>query len=217
MQDNIKKGTNALDLFPDVFGSEEPETPDFEIIQDPERARERSVVLPEAEITRVQPPRPPDVGWLPNGLQDDDGEASSLGRSALLLISGSGKRALVASKLLEFGFEITEVSSGEDAIEEVKGADYSLVVCDIEDAVPEFHEYLSWLPMAKRRTMYYTLIGTSLHTLYALEAISYSANMVVNDRDIHHLAKILTKGFTDYEKTYGPYLEELHINSPHLS
>lgn len=53
------------------------------------------------------------------------------------------------------------------------------------------------------------LIGPKFRTLYNLEALSNSANLVVNDRDIKNLSLILRKGFYDYEELFGPFLEAL--------
>ncbi|MGI9571055.1 MAG: hypothetical protein ACR2PH_15275, partial [Desulfobulbia bacterium] len=48
-----------------------------------------------------------------------------------------------------------------------------------------------------------------LRTLYDLEALSMSANAVVNSKDIKYINLILKKVYQDYNALYGPYLEVL--------
>ena len=62
----------------------------------------------------------------------------------------------------------------------------------------------------KRRNLYYAIIGPKLKTLYDLEALCLSANLVVNSKDVQYLDKILEKGFKDYETLYRPFIEILH-------
>jgi len=53
------------------------------------------------------------------------------------------------------------------------------------------------------------IVGPSLRTLYDLEALSLSANAVVNSKDIKYINLILRKVYQDYDALYGPYLEVL--------
>jgi len=55
------------------------------------------------------------------------------------------------------------------------------------------------------------LIGKGFSTLYDLEALSYSANVVVNDSEIEHIDIILKKGMQDYLELFGPYIESLRV------
>ena len=65
------------------------------------------------------------------------------------------------------------------------------------------------MPMNIRRSMYYILVGIQFSTLYDLEALSYSANIVVNDKEIEHIDIILRKGMQDYMELFGSYAETL--------
>ena len=60
--------------------------------------------------------------------------------------------------------------------------------------------------MAKRRHIFYILVGPGFHTLYDLEALARSANVVVNDGDVGHLPTIFRKGRADQEKLFSPYV-----------
>ena len=225
MKENIKSGSSALDLFPDLFAKKaetkaEPVDAPIEFEQTPEQkdkpVQTRSTT--SADSGSLAPPEPPDTTWLPEGVrkqEDDLGEAT---RRGLIFITSDGKRALVKPKVEALGFLTHEVFSADEAITEYDRLTYSLVICDVEDAMPTFHEYMKWQPMVRRRLTFYTLVGKRLYTLYDLQALSLSANMVVSDRHLHYLEKILTKGFADYEKLFNPLLEELQVNfQPQLS
>jgi hypothetical protein len=65
------------------------------------------------------------------------------------------------------------------------------------------------MPMQKRRSIYYTLIGPEFHTLYNLEALHGSANLVINDNELPDLPIILKKSFREYDELFGPFLAAL--------
>ena len=46
-------------------------------------------------------------------------------------------------------------------------------------------------------------------THYDLEALAFSANLVINDREMPHLEPVLRKGLQDYEKLFRPLLDAL--------
>ena len=71
------------------------------------------------------------------------------------------------------------------------------------------HGYLTGLPTSKRRTLFYILAGPDLRTLYDLEALSLSANLVINDENINQLQAILRKSFREYEELFGPLIEAM--------
>ena len=55
--------------------------------------------------------------------------------------------------------------------------------------------------------MFFILAGPDFRTLYNLEALSLSVNLVVNDADIERLKPILKKSFRDHEELFGPLIE----------
>ncbi len=61
--------------------------------------------------------------------------------------------------------------------------------------------------MARRRAIYYIIMGPEFHTLYDLEALANNANLVVNDKEAAYLEIIFKKGRQDYDDLFGPYLE----------
>ena len=92
---------------------------------------------------------------------------------------------------------------------------YAVVVLhsEFEGGMPleesRIHSYLARLSMARRRRIHYILVGPEFRTLYNLEALSWSANLVVNDGDIDQFAGIFKKSSRDYTDLFGPLLESL--------
>ena len=72
-----------------------------------------------------------------------------------------------------------------------------------------FHRQMCTLNMSKRRFIFYILIGREFKTLYNLQALVYSANLVVNDQEIPKFDIILRKAIPEYEELFGPIMEEL--------
>ena len=65
--------------------------------------------------------------------------------------------------------------------------------------------------MSRRRYIFYVLIGEQFKTLYDLQALSCSANLVVNDAEIPYIGIVLKKAIPEYEALFGPLMEELRI------
>jgi hypothetical protein len=63
--------------------------------------------------------------------------------------------------------------------------------------------------MNRRRNIHYTLIGPDFQTLYDLEALSNSANLVVNDSEMDHFGLILKKSLHESQKLFGPLAEAM--------
>ncbi len=51
------------------------------------------------------------------------------------------------------------------------------------------------------------MIGSRFHTLYDLEALCESVNVVVNTADTRFLNIIIHKGLKDYEKLFGSFIK----------
>ena len=73
-----------------------------------------------------------------------------------------------------------------------------------------FHRYMRNMAMQKRRFIFYILIGPEFFTLYDLEALANSANLVVNDREIPQLLIILRKSIPQYEELFGTLMAEIN-------
>ncbi len=63
--------------------------------------------------------------------------------------------------------------------------------------------------MSRRREIFYTLIGPNFHTLYDLQALALSCNLVLNENDLPYLETVLRKAIPDFEHLFAPLLEAL--------
>ena len=65
--------------------------------------------------------------------------------------------------------------------------------------------------MSRRRYIFYVLIGEQFETLYDLQALANSVNLVVNDTDVPFIGTVLKKAIPEFETLFGPLMEELHV------
>lgn len=169
-----------------------------------EEEREKSSQTPE-----VQPPSPPDLNWLKQENITAHQDIEDIPR-ALILIREENISNIVETLLEKMGYQIEKPENSTEAIDTMQAADFGLIVLhtgfDGSLASSAFHDYMEWLEMRRRRNIFYTLIGPELTTLYNIEALTYSANLVVNDKDIGEIGVIIKKGLHDYEALFGPYL-----------
>jgi len=159
-----------------------------------------------------EPPRYPDISWLASGMYEQAEEISDVPKAMLLIPEGPVREhAVKAFTDLEYQVELPESSA--DAIQQMRFVDFSAVVLHAEFDPPlvksAFHRHMISLPMAKRRAIYYLLIGPKFHTLYDLEALTLSANAVANDTEAEHLDIILKKSFQDQKELFGPFMDIL--------
>lgn len=182
-------GKNAFDIFPDL------------LVKKQQREHGRLIT----------PPPPPDISWLYQDGHDDSADKFENAPSSIVLFSQEDIRILVENTVQKMGFRVDKVASETDALLKIQSFDYPLIINNITLDGNEIHDHICHMPSAKRRMIYYVLVGSHLHTMYNLEALTMSANMVVNDEDLKYLWGILKKGFNDYENLFGPLIEALRM------
>ncbi len=106
-------------------------------------------------------------------------------------------------------YEIWTIKSLPQAVS--RAAQCQIIIVDTEiigsPAQSPLHQKIINLPMAVRRYIYYAIIGPEFHTLYDLEALALSANLVINRRDLSSLKTIITKGLRGNEGLFGPLIQ----------
>jgi len=202
----------AEDLFPELF-SKNPAA-----LKQDNKAGQQAVQVERRRARGTAGsgvlPQPPDVSWLAGGLKRQTDADDGPWRQGLVLVSDERRRESVLATLNALAFTAVVAADVHGGIAAVQNRSCSLVIADMGDAMPRFHRRMVQLPMAVRRMVLYVLIGPQLRTMYGLEALSLSVNLVVNDRDLVHLDKILRKGFKDYDSLYRPLLEETRSGFP---
>jgi len=163
----------------------------------------------------VQPPPPPDLAWLKDGFFEDKEVVEDVPLS-LILMPDTPEKEIVIKAAETFGYQVEAATSAEDAVEKMQFVTYSSVFLHskyepggIESGI--FHRYMRSMKMARRRFIFYVLIGQEFKTLYDLQALAHSANLVVNGMEVSFMGTILRKAIPEYEVLFGPLMEELHI------
>jgi len=205
---------DAFDLFPNLMDQFHRPTP--------EKARKGEEApagktarqdLPPSGRPLPAPPKPPDISWLKEGKFEEKTQRLDV-PTALILVPEGESQAKIIQSCQELGYQIETADSPDDALKKMQFFDFASVVLHtgFENgplAAGKVHNYIKWLPMAKRRNMYYVLVGPQFNTLYDLEALSLSANLVVNEQHVQYLNVILQKGLQDHDQLFGPLLEIL--------
>lgn len=159
------------------------------------------------------PPKPPDIDWLTQGVFEEKESIKDIPK-ILILINAGETRDKVVGAMVESFFQPIAVDTVAEAMEQLRVMQFDAVILHSKfDNSPfitsEFHDFMKKMPMTRRRYIFYALLGPEFNTLYTLEAVSNSANMVVNERDVEHMKNIYKRGKTGYDELFGPYISAL--------
>ena len=184
--------------------------------QAPEKAAAKKAPEKTAdqESSEIKPPPPPPLDFLEEkqgGILEDQVRDVPM---ALVLHGDEGVRHQLAAAMEALGYQVMTLTSSQEAIDQVGSVSFASIVfhadfegVPLEDAV--FHKFMRDMPMSKRRMIFYILVGPQFTTLYDIQALANSANLVVADKDIKNFQLILHKSIPYYEQLFGPLLEEL--------
>lgn len=162
--------------------------------------------------TVVVPPAYPDISWLAQSIYSDQEFVTDVPK-ALVLMEDCEGRSAVAKAFADRGYQLEFPESGNDALVQMRfGSFQAVVLHDMFDGVladSAFHRQMEEMPMDRRRSILYVLIGKKFHTLYRLEALSHSANIVVSEDEAIHFDIILQKGLQETQELFDPYAEAI--------
>jgi len=169
--------------------------------------------LKGARKVDVPPPPPPDLGWLASG-QAQEKEVMEDTPMVLILMNKGPGLTTVREAYEDEGYLPQFSDSLEDANDRMQFTPFSAVALHSRyeaDSLESnsFHIYMRKMGMARRRNIHYTLIGPEFQTLYDLQALSCSANLVVNDNEINNFRIILRKSLHESQKLFGPLAESM--------
>lgn len=164
---------------------------------------------------KVRPPAPPDISWLKEGIFEETEVVEEVPRALVLMRDNDGRSAVVRD-LEKLSYRVEVAETPDEGMGKMQFVNYATVIlhCQFEDKdldASVFHQFMKTMNMAKRRYIFYVLVGENLQTLYDLQALAYSANLVVNDADVSHFSLLLRKSIPEYETLFGPLMEELRI------
>jgi len=163
----------------------------------------------------LAPPPSPDISWLKDGVFDDQETVEDIPKALVLMPDIESKTAVVTS-VGKFGYQVEQAATAEEAVNKMRFINYSAVFLHsrYESGAVEsglFHAYMRSMEMSRRRYIFYVLIGPEFKTLYDLEALTCSANIVVNDTEIPYIGTVLKKAIPEYELLFGPIMEEMRV------
>jgi len=168
---------------------------------------------PRENKAKINPPPAPDIGWLSSGKEEKKEVIEDTPMFLVLMAKGAGLTAIMDA-LDDEGFLPVQVDSVDDALDKMQFANYAGVILHVpfEKSTLDsnkLHIFMKKMGMFRRRNIFYVLIGPEFKTLYDLDALSNSANLVVNDNDVAHFQLILKKSLYDNQKLYGPLADAL--------
>lgn len=169
----------------------------------------------KALVGKVKPPAPPETEWLTDGSFEEKEVVEDIPR-ALVLMPESSNRAMVVKAATDFGYRVEQTQTQEEAIEKMRFVNYAAVFLqdqfDSEGIeTGKFHQFMRMMNMSRRRYIFYVLLGEQFQTLYDLQALAHSANLVVNDNEIPFIGTVLKKAIPEFETLFGPLMEELQV------
>lgn len=162
----------------------------------------------------ITPPPPPNLDWLKAGQLEEEEKVADV-PMALVLHPDPEAMEKVKDAMESVGYRVLTANSVEEAIEQMRFFSFACVVfhADFEPgglAVSTFHNYMREMAMERRRYIFYILFGPQFNSLYDLEALANSANLVVSEQDLKFFDIILRKAIPAYEELFAPILEELN-------
>ncbi len=130
-------------------------------------------------------------------------------------MDSSSERDLIVDAIENIGYQPAFAESAEEAIEKMQFVQYAGVILHSKFGGrglfdSPFHNFIRTMDMSKRRYIFYVLIGPEFKTLYDLQALAYSANLVVNVQEIDKFTTIIRKAIPQYEELFGPIMEEIN-------
>jgi hypothetical protein len=166
-----------------------------------------------AKKVNIPPPPPPDLSWLASG-QGQEKEVIQDTPMALIMINKGPGFETVRNAFEDEGFLPVYADSLDDGLDRMRFTPFAAVVLHShfeEDSLSDnkFHVFMQHMAMLRRRNIHYTLIGPEFQTLYDLQALSNSANLVVNDNELKNFSIILKKSLHESQKLFGPLAEAL--------
>ncbi len=168
--------------------------------------------VPQPSKTIV-PPNAPDISWLTDG-ETEEADVLDDVPTAMILVDDAGLRGKMVQGLEDNQYQIVIPEDIDGAIDSMRFKTYAVVVflstyggTTLENQ--DFHKFMMQMSMKKRRNIFYILIGPEFNTLFDLQALTHSANLVINSEQIDHVSTLIKKGIKDYEALFAPYLATL--------
>jgi hypothetical protein len=170
-------------------------------------------LAPRQDRAKINPPPPPDISWLSSGKEEKKELVEDTPMFLIVMNKGPAITAIMDA-LDDEGFLPVLAESIDDAMDRMQFVNFAGVILHTRFEGSSLdsnnlHNFMKKMNMFRRRNIHYTLIGPEFKTLYDLEALSNTANLVVNDNDVAHFNLVLRKSLFDNQKLFGPLADAL--------
>ena len=111
-------------------------------------------------------------------------------------------------------YKLQRAKSPEHAVHKMRFNEYHVIVFhekygDSSLETSPLYEYIKDMPMHTRRKTFIAMVGDKFKTLDNMEALAYSVNLVINQKDVDQLETILKKSIGDNDTFYKVYRETM--------
>lgn len=121
---------------------------------------------------------------------------------------------LWTAALTDLEYKLQRAKSPEHAVHKMRFNEYHVVVFhekygDASLETSPLYEYIKDMPMHSRRKTFIAMVGDKFKTLDNMEALAYSVNLVINQKDVDQLETVLKKSIGDNDTFYKIYRETM--------
>ncbi len=118
----------------------------------------------------------------------------------------------VCAALEKMGYRVLRPATPEEALEGLRFSRFSLVVYEDgfdKDPTGGLRGHLCSIAGEERRGLFVVWIGKGIQTGDLMMALSKSADLVVEERDVDRLPQIASRAMEDQQRFYAPFRETL--------
>jgi hypothetical protein len=147
--------------------------------------------------------------------EDDDEEIEIYDEhDQIALILDRKNDDLWTTALTELEYKLQRAKSPEHAVHKLRFNQYHVVAIhekfgDTTLETSPLYEFIRDMSMNTRRKTFVALVGENFKTLDNMEALAYSVNLVINQKDLDQLETILKKSIGDNDNFYKVYRETM--------
>ncbi|MEE9497888.1 MAG: zinc-ribbon domain-containing protein [Nitrospinaceae bacterium] len=121
---------------------------------------------------------------------------------------------LWTTALTELEYKLQRAKSPEHAVHKLKFNQYHVVAFHEKFGgstleTSPLYDFIRDMPMDTRRKIFVALVGENFTTLDNMEALAYSVNLVINQKELDQLEAILKKSIGDNDNFYKVYRETM--------
>jgi len=118
------------------------------------------------------------------------------------------------SALTELDYKLQRAKSPEHAVHKLKFNQYHVIAIhekfgDTTLETSPLYEYIRDMSMDTRRKTFVAMVGENFKTLENMEALAYSVNLVINQKELDQLETILKKSIGENDMFYKVYRETM--------